>query len=61
MIRMASFYRRVITLLEQLLLDGGVADYEFLNKSRREIDGVDDKEEWINLKVKNITLNTYGH
>lgn len=58
---MASFYRRVITLLEQLLLDGGVADYEFLNKSRREIDGVDDKEEWINLKVKNITLNTYGH
>jgi len=41
-----------LTHLEELLLDGGVADYEFLNKSRREIDGVDDKEEWNNLKVK---------
>ena len=26
-------------------------DYEFLNKSRREVDGVDDKEEWRLLKV----------
>ena len=35
----------------QLLLDGGIEDYEYLNKSRREIDGVNDKEEWRQLKV----------
>jgi myosin protein heavy chain len=28
-----------------------VGDYEYLNKSRREVDGVDDKEEWLALKV----------
>ncbi|KAI5120077.1 hypothetical protein M0805_002638 [Coniferiporia weirii] len=37
-------------LKQQLLLDGDVADYEYLNKSRREVDGVDDKEEWRQLK-----------
>uniref|UniRef100_A0A8H8CJM1 Nonmuscle myosin heavy chain b n=1 Tax=Psilocybe cubensis TaxID=181762 RepID=A0A8H8CJM1_PSICU len=30
----------------QLLLDGQVEDYEYLNKSRREVDGVDDLEDW---------------
>ncbi|EJD07825.1 nonmuscle myosin heavy chain b [Fomitiporia mediterranea MF3/22] len=39
-----------LQLKEQLLLDGGVEDYEFLNKSRREVDGVDDREEWKQLK-----------
>jgi myosin heavy chain 9/10/11/14 len=33
-------------LLEKLLLDGDVESYEYLNKSRREVDGVDDREEW---------------
>ncbi|OCB91229.1 nonmuscle myosin heavy chain b [Sanghuangporus baumii] len=37
-------------LKRQLLLDGGVEDYEYLNKSRREVDGVDDREEWKHLK-----------
>ncbi|KAL0576478.1 class II myosin [Marasmius crinis-equi] len=36
-------------LKEKLLLGGGVEDYEYLNKSRREIDGVDDKQEWAAL------------
>lgn len=39
---------------DELLLDGDVEDYEFLNKSRREIDGVDDREEWSALKVSYI-------
>lgn len=34
-----------------LLLDGGVDDYEYLNKSRKEVDGVNDREEWRLLKV----------
>lgn len=33
------------------MLDGEVEDYEYLNKSRREVDGVDDREEWKLLKV----------
>ncbi|KAL6303713.1 nonmuscle myosin heavy chain b [Sparassis latifolia] len=37
-------------LKETLLLDGGVEDYEYLNKSRREVDGIDDSEEWKALK-----------
>ncbi|CAA7270853.1 unnamed protein product [Cyclocybe aegerita] len=37
-------------LKEELLLDGEVEDYEYLNKSRREVDGVDDIEEWLALK-----------
>ncbi|KAJ3985572.1 nonmuscle myosin heavy chain b [Lentinula detonsa] len=40
-----------IDLKEKLLLGGGVEDYEFLNKSRREVDGVDDGEEWNALKA----------
>jgi hypothetical protein len=31
---------------DMLLLEGGVEDYEYLNKSRREVDGVNDREEW---------------
>ncbi|KIK63917.1 hypothetical protein GYMLUDRAFT_423421 [Collybiopsis luxurians FD-317 M1] len=38
-------------LKEKLLLGGGVEEYEFLNKSRREVDGVDDIEEWNALKA----------
>lgn len=38
------------SLKETLLLDGGVEDYEYLNKSRREVDGIDDREEWAMLK-----------
>jgi myosin heavy subunit len=40
-----------VLLVDKLLLTGAVEDYEYLNKSRREIDGVDDKEEWNALKV----------
>lgn len=40
-----------VGVIEKLLLDGGVEDYEYLNKSRREVDGIDDYEEWNNLKV----------
>ncbi|KXN88688.1 Myosin type-2 heavy chain 1 [Leucoagaricus sp. SymC.cos] len=36
---------------DQLLLDGDVENYEYLNKSRREIDGIDDREEWDALKA----------
>lgn len=38
-------------VLGALLLDGNVEDYEYLNKSRREVDGVDDRHEWNALKV----------
>ncbi|CCM01260.1 uncharacterized protein FIBRA_03309 [Fibroporia radiculosa] len=38
------------SLKEPLLLDGGIENYEYLNKSRREVDGIDDKEEWGLLK-----------
>ncbi|KAH8096877.1 nonmuscle myosin heavy chain b [Cristinia sonorae] len=38
------------SLKDTLLLDGGVEDYEYLNKSRREVDGIDDREEWNLLK-----------
>ena len=41
-------------LIEQLLLDGGIEDYDYLNKSRREVDGVDDREEWKHLKVNSF-------
>lgn len=42
------------TVSDELLLDGDVENYEYLNKSRREIDGVDDGEEWNSLKVRSI-------
>ncbi|KAK0432866.1 P-loop containing nucleoside triphosphate hydrolase protein [Armillaria borealis] len=37
-------------LKESLLLGGAIEDYEYLNKSRREVDGVDDLHEWSALK-----------
>jgi len=37
---------------DALLLGGGVEDYEYLNKSRREVDGVNDVEEWNALKAR---------
>ncbi|ESK85274.1 myosin type ii heavy chain [Moniliophthora roreri MCA 2997] len=43
------FYQLLVggdQLKDKLLLSGGIEDYEYLNKSRREIDGVDDKQEW---------------
>ncbi|CDO73933.1 hypothetical protein BN946_scf185016.g90 [Trametes cinnabarina] len=45
------------SLKETLLLDGDVEDYEYLNKSRREVDGIDDREEWNLLKN---ALDTVG-
>ena len=39
-----------------LLLDGDVEDYEYLNKSRREVDGIDDREEWVALKVYEFNI-----
>ncbi len=42
---------RTDSRVETLLLDGEVEDYEYLNKSRREVDGIDDQEEWNLLKV----------
>ncbi|KAJ7232083.1 P-loop containing nucleoside triphosphate hydrolase protein [Mycena rebaudengoi] len=47
------FYQLMVggtALKGDLLLGGGIEDYEYLNKSRREVDGVDDKEEWSALR-----------
>jgi myosin protein heavy chain len=38
-------------LLKKLLIDGKVGTFEYLNKSRGEIDGVNDREEWRLLQV----------
>jgi hypothetical protein len=35
-----------------LLLEGGIENYGYLNRSRREVDGIDDKEEWSALRVR---------
>ncbi|KAF8841482.1 hypothetical protein BDN67DRAFT_513696 [Paxillus ammoniavirescens] len=37
------------SLQESLLLDGGIESYEFLNRSRREVDGVNDRDDWDTL------------
>jgi myosin heavy chain 9/10/11/14 len=37
---------RIKSFAGTLLLEGAVADYEYLNTSRASIDGVDDREEW---------------
>ena len=47
----SSFLTNSFRCSEDLLLNGEVEDYEYLNKSRREVDGVDDREEWNSLKV----------
>ncbi|KIJ56408.1 hypothetical protein M422DRAFT_150276 [Sphaerobolus stellatus SS14] len=39
------------SLKDALLLEGTVEDYEYLNKSRASVDGVDDREEWRTLKT----------
>ena len=51
---------RLIHSIETLLLDGGVENYEYLNKSRREVDGIDDKEEWSLLKVCVSSMIVYA-
>jgi myosin protein heavy chain len=33
-------------IIDSLLLEGGIKDYEYLNKSRSEVDGVNDKSEF---------------
>lgn len=38
-------------LKESLLLGGTPEDYGYLNQTRREVDGVDDRIEWNALKV----------
>ena len=37
--------------LDTLLLEGNASNYDYLNKSRREVDGIDDLEEWSLLKA----------
>lgn len=37
--------------LDTLLLEGNSSNYDYLNKSRREVDGIDDPEEWNLLKA----------
>ena len=39
------------SFVDMLLLEGTVADYEYLNTSRASIDGVDDSHEWRLLKT----------
>ena len=57
-----GFASRVTDLSsETLLLDGGVEDYEYLNKSRREVDGIDDTEEWNLLKVAISMFHSCKH
>ncbi|KAF8958407.1 myosin II heavy chain [Flammula alnicola] len=38
-------------LKDTLLLEGQIEDYEYLNKSKREVDGIDDREDWNTLKA----------
>lgn len=45
-----------LTIPDTLLLDGSIEDYDYLNKSRREVDGIDDREEWNLLKVDGVSL-----
>jgi myosin heavy chain 9/10/11/14 len=45
-----------VSVEDSLLLAGGVGDYEYLNKSRREVDGVNDREEWNELRVRLLIL-----
>lgn len=48
----ASYCLHIIyCFTDSLLLDGNIEDYEFLNRSRREIDGVNDRDDWDTLVV----------
>ncbi|KAI6026521.1 P-loop containing nucleoside triphosphate hydrolase protein [Pisolithus microcarpus] len=38
-----------IPIKDSLLLDGRIEDYEFLNRSKREVDGVNDRDDWDTL------------
>jgi len=44
---------------DELLLEGGVAQYEYLNKSRREVDGINDREEWKALKASKLSVHPW--
>ena len=55
-IGLTSCFRFVI---DELLLAGSVEDYDYLNKSRREVDGVNDKEEWNELKVHSQNMSMH--
>lgn len=43
-------------LLKKLLITGDISTFQYLNKSRREIDGVDDREEWRLLQASNLHI-----
>lgn len=43
--------RDVSLSLDTLLLEDNASNYDYLNKSRREVDGIDDLEEWSLLKA----------
>jgi hypothetical protein len=43
--------------LDLLLLDGDVEKNEYLNKSMRQVEGMDDLQEWRDLKVRPFSLS----
>jgi hypothetical protein len=43
--------RGFLLSLDTLLLEDNASNYDYLNKSRREVDGIDDLEEWSLLKA----------
>jgi hypothetical protein len=43
--------RDFLLSVDTLLLEGNASNYDYLNKSRREVDGIDDPEEWSLLKA----------
>ncbi len=47
------------SMKDELLLEGGVAQYEYLNKSRREVDGINDREEWKALKASKLSVHPW--
>lgn len=52
--------RDFLLSLDTLLLEGNASNYDYLNKSRREVDGIDDPEEWSLLKAsENLAKGMY--
>lgn len=51
--------KTLMSLSDALLLDGHVENYEYLNKSKREVDGIDDKDDWNSLKVSKISFDSH--
>lgn len=47
-----SCYSNIHASADTLLLDQPLEEYEFLNKSKREVDGVNDCEDWDALIVR---------